>query len=467
MKKTQLLAAVALSVITVVTYAAVPAEYNDLVGAKNHLNFQVPHPPSTSYTLVAKPASMSLSNVLLHTLNTNPKLLAQRSQWQASLQVLKQAKADLLPSVDLLLAGGFERSNSPTLRSAGSTDVDLFRQESDLSVSQTLYSGGARRHGIRQQRQLAGAARYLAIAQNEAVGLAATISYLNVLRQQQLQRLARVNVANHKMVLSKVQRRHDFGANHRGNVELAASRLILAQTIITRTRQASAIAVNDFTAVTGEAPRALRFTITAPYSPAANVNILTQSAFLHNPTILKAKSDLAAAAAAVKVAKASYYPSFMLDVGAGYNRNIDGIRGKNDDLSALLVMNYNLYRGGADQARIRQAAAEEVAADNQLVARYRAVRQQIYDSVRTLQAEKVRIGQLRRYVRMSRRLVASYNKQFAVGKQSLFNVLDAYNQLYNAKVGLLNARYDNAIEYSKLLVGQGLLIKTLTGRSIR
>ena len=44
----------------------------------------------------------------------------------------------------------------------------------------------------------------------------------------------------------------------------------------------------------------------------------------------------------------SYMPRLDIEAGASHNNDLDGIKGKNEDVYAMLRLNYNLFNGGKD-----------------------------------------------------------------------------------------------------------------------
>src|SRR3546814_2932062 len=73
-------------------------------------------------------------------------------------------------------------------------------------------------------------------------------------------------------------------------------------------------------------------------------------------------------------------PLFDLELSANSNRNLDGIRGQDSSLSALVVMRYNLFQGGIDLHRRRE-----------FVARLAESRQRLNRSVRVVE-ERTRLA---------------------------------------------------------------------------
>ena len=76
-----------------------------------------------------KAHGMSLKDAVETTLQTNPNVLASEFNVEAAEDVVRQAQAGYLPSVDLVLAGGEETSNNPTTRAANVENLRLTREE--------------------------------------------------------------------------------------------------------------------------------------------------------------------------------------------------------------------------------------------------------------------------------------------------------------------------------------------------
>src|SRR6185295_12065007 len=86
----------------------------------------------------------TLQQVVETALKTHPKVLAADAQKRAAAQDVAQARGGYFPTVDLNLAHGRERTESPIVRgSTGSDSSTLTRSESGVVVSQNLFAGGA------------------------------------------------------------------------------------------------------------------------------------------------------------------------------------------------------------------------------------------------------------------------------------------------------------------------------------
>ena len=89
---------------------------------------------STSY-------AQTLIEAVEATLDFSPIVKLDESNLIAAKEVRAQAKSGYLPSVDLLLGVGQERSDNTTTRANGLLNEPVTRQERGLQISQMLYDG--------------------------------------------------------------------------------------------------------------------------------------------------------------------------------------------------------------------------------------------------------------------------------------------------------------------------------------
>jgi outer membrane protein, adhesin transport system len=150
-----------------------------------------------------------------------------------------------------------------------------------------------------------------------------------------------------------------------------------------------------------------------------------------------------------------------IEAGVGANRNLDGIRGGNVDAQALLVLRYNLFRGGADVAREREAyfrirEAREVHRQTRRVAEEEA--RLSYNALRTAQA---RVEALRDQAEATRATRDAYAQQFDLGQRSLLDLLDAENELFLARTSLATAEVTEVFAVYRVLAVLGDLLMVM------
>jgi adhesin transport system outer membrane protein len=185
------------------------------------------------------------------------------------------------------------------------------------------------------------------------------------------------------------------------------------------------------------------------------------SASVSSPTVLIAAADIDVADAELRGAKASYYPRLDAELAATAADDVNGVDGENVGAQALLVMRYNLFRGGADIAREREAFHRINQARAELERARRQAEQEARLSYNAFQTAKARTTELRAEAEAQRRTRDAYASQFELGLRDLLDVLDAENQLFTARVAMTTAEYTERFAVYRVLAVVGQLLNTL------
>ena len=127
---------------------------------------------------------------------------------------------------------------------------------------------------------------------------------------------------------------------------------------------------------------------------------------------------------------------------AGGGRNFDGVPDQTRDTSAEMVLNWNLYNGGSDQARVRQQTNLMNQAADLRDKACRDARQTAaiaYNDTRKLDEQ---LRALDRNTLAIEKARDAYRQQFDIGQRSLLDLLNSENELYTAKRAYANAEFD-------------------------
>jgi outer membrane protein, adhesin transport system len=148
-----------------------------------------------------------------------------------------------------------------------------------------------------------------------------------------------------------------------------------------------------------------------------------------------------------------------------WGSNIDNSGGSSRDTVAEVVMNYNLYRGGADQAREKQAVEFNLQARDLQEKACRDVRQTLaiaYNDVVRLNEQLGYLDQHRLSTEVARE---AYRQQFDIGQRTLLDVLDTQNEYFEASRAYLNGQYNEFIAQARTLASMGKLTAIAGGES--
>ena len=180
-----------------------------------------------------------------------------------------------------------------------------------------------------------------------------------------------------------------------------------------------------------------------------------------NPVLQVAAADIEAAKAQAEAARQFDYPRFDLEIGGNLDEDLDGVEGRVDDLSAMLRMRYNLYRGGSDAAR-KSATAYNVNEARDV--RDRSLRQ-LEETVRlawaAFQVTGTQLPLLERQVNAAIATRDAYAKQFNIGQRTLLDLLNSENEVLQARQSVVSTRADRLLAHYRLLEAMGALVDRL------
>jgi adhesin transport system outer membrane protein len=405
-------------------------------------------------------AATTLAEAVAQTLVSNPDLAEVKSQWEARREEVNRALAGYRPTLDLNAGIGSEHTNSPSTRARGLDSVELTRKEFGLNATQMLFDGWGTSNEVSRQRSRlqSAAARVREVA--ESLAMRTSESFVDVLRFRELDALAAKNLQVLLRIQDQIRLRSEAGVGRRADYDQVNSRVALAKA----NKVAAEVNVTDaettYRRVVGSAPTGdLPTPILAAGQLPPGLESVIEAAKSANPVLARAEADIKAAQAQNAAARQFNYPRLDLEVGGNANDNIDGAKGYNNDLTTMVRMRFNLYRGGADSARIRETAYNVNQAKD---VRDRALRQ-LEESTRlawsAYQATAAQLPLLRQRVTAAQATLVAYEKQFNIGQRTLLDVLNSENEALQARQEVVDAEADHLLAKYRILEAMGALLE--------
>ena len=413
----------------------------------------------------ASSRTMTLREAVLRVSKLHPSVRAAWSRHVSSRARSKVERGGLFPTVGVSGETGPQYYASPTQSGltggGGRRDGDvLWRSEGTGVATQLIYDGWQTWNRYRQAKASAKAARYRVDNAKQEVALAAIAAYIDVLRNRQLVDIARRNVGVHRVIVGGVSQLTRQGRADQADVSQAVSRLALSLSNLElrvgqlRDAEARFIATLNLRPV-GLAPVNL---------PVALRTISLQKALdvaqKINPTIGVARSEVKSRRHGVKATEGLFVPRLEAEVSGRVGHNLDGVRGRTDDLRALLRLTWNLYRGGSDRARRDEAIANLAAARHDVSEARRLVRERVRRAYAIMASNSRRLVPLRQRFRASQGVVGAYSEQFRLGRRSLLDRLDAQNELFVAQAEYVDIQFTVLFNYYTLLAATGELLSS-------
>jgi adhesin transport system outer membrane protein len=418
---------------------------------------------------VFEAAAQTLPEAVRLALRRNPEVLAAAANARAGVALFDQAGAGRLPTIDVRGAAGREESENVGLELSGRDSRTLLRREGSLTLRQNVFDASQVRSEMERQSFRLDSSRYRLIETGETVALRAAEAYIEALRDRDLVRLAEENVARHEDLLQKTQFRFKSGVGQRADVEQASARVALARSSLESARGTAEDSAARFNRVVGRPPSGLGpAPSVAKYLPPSS-NVAQADGVENAYGVHAARAELLAARAGVRTVRADLMPRVDVELSANRNRDIDGVKGPNNDTQAMLVMRYNLFRGGADDARIREAMERETVALETLNNAVQSTEESVARTWSALVASRNRLAPLEAHARATAQVLEAYRAQFELGKRSLLDLVNAENELFQARSALRTGQATAQSAEYRVLAAVGSLVKAfgLTEEIIR
>ncbi len=402
----------------------------------------------------------TLSEALASAYETNPNLISARAALRATDERVNQARAGLRPDV----RANFDYSKRYTGGSNGAGSDDPFGVS--LSVSQPLYDGGQTQNSVRGRIADVSAARARLSSLEQRVLLETVTAYVDVLRDQEFVRLAENNVLVIAEQLRATQDRFEVGEVTRTDVSQAEARLAESRTNLTAARGQLERSRQSYRLVVGSEPQNLARQPPLPQLPGSLDEAVTTALESH-PEMIAARFDETSAARDVKTEIGGLLPRVSLEASVGYNDSVfktDSFDQSDAQIGVRAVI--PLYQSGAQYSRVRQAQAlaSQARADITVEARRR---QQLAEAAWTeLEVARANIISTREQVDASQLAFEGVQEEALVGSRTTLDVLDAEQELLDARVRVVDSLRNEYVAAYGLLSAIGSLTAADQGLTV-
>lgn len=410
--------------------------------------------------LLTMPAqSMDLNDFVADAISAHPTIREQVHIFRQVDRDRDIAVSGWRPSVDLEASTGTYETESPT---TNQIKREYESSRAELSVTQNLFNGFDTQYQQAQTQARVSAALFEIYDSADNIALEAVQSYLDLLKQQQLVKLAETNVSSHERILSQIRERNNSGVGRQSELQQTEGRVARAHASLIAQQNNFQDAATRQHEILGRYMQLSNLKEPAlPEHPGLTLDELIDLALQKHPAIKVANSNIQAALSDSSRAKRNNYPKLDLRLAKEVGDDINGLNGDTDQLSLVLNLSYNLYRGGADRAEI----GKKISAVHQNQEFSAQVRRQVINTLRLAwTADRSLTRQLKyltTHIEKARETVASYGEEFFIGQRDLIDLLDAESELNSAQNQYADAYHEALAARFRILEGMGELFPAL------
>jgi outer membrane protein len=249
--------------------------------------------------------------------------------------------------------------------------------------------------------------------------------------------------------LRAAQDRFEVGEVTRTDVAQAEARLAASRTELAAEQGAYVRAVEEFRAAVGRAPGNLQ---PAPPAPIGQSIPEARAISLRNhPALLQAQHNVTAAELNIMRTEAAMNPRLSLSARVGLDDEWNDSAGVGLDLSGPI------YQGGRLSSQVRQAIARRDAARGALLVTAQRIEQNVANAYSFLEVARANITATAEGVRAARVAFEGIREEATLGARTTLDVLDAEQELLDARANQISAQYEETKASYALLATMGLL----------
>ncbi|MEM9319748.1 MAG: TolC family outer membrane protein [Pseudomonadota bacterium] len=333
----------------------------------------------------------------------------------------------------------------------GPADVNV--TSLNLVAELLVFDNGGTASLVAAAREQVAAARHGLIAAEQQVLLDAVTAFINVWRDIQVVSVRESNVRVVTEQLRAARDRFEVGEDTRTDVAQAEASLAAARSALAAARGQLEISEELYIIAIGERPHSFGNPGALPHFPASEADA-DGVARANHPSILQLQSTVAADEFSLAAARSDYGPTVSLQATTGRTQG-----GVNEGNSAQLTLSLNqpIYRGGQLFSLERVALATLSASQAELNQTVRSIIQSVGNAYARLRIANAQIQASEQQIRAAQLAFEGVSEEASLGARTTLDVLDAEQDLLDARIGRIQAQADLYIAAYSALSAMGLL----------
>mgnify|MGYP003624365443 FL=1 len=400
----------------------------------------------------------TLDQAIASAFATNPQLDIQRYETDVARESLAQARSGGRATVDVVGSAGYEYVDTTSPFAFGLGDRPI--ASAQVQAVQPLYTGGRVSAGIRQAKAGINAAKSQYDAAQQDMILQVVTAYVDVRSDREAVSIRKNNVDVTGEQVRAADDRFEVGVVTRTDVSLSKARLEGARAALAGAEAALEASEANYQFLTSLKPGDLPPPPPVPPLP-GSVDEAVLIALDGNPDIQAARHSERAANEAIAVAKSQYRPQISIVGTAGVEQTYGDPEQRNTSVSAVAQGRIPILSGGLIKSQVSEARLRRDQARQQIDLLERQVRAQIAQAWYGYDASLRAIEASRRQVDAAEIAYDGAKEELAVGVRTTLDVLDQEQQLFEARLALVQSERDAYVAAFRLLRAAGELDKPI------
>jgi len=420
----------------------------------------------TAVAAAASPSwAASLNEELVFLLTQHPRIKAAQRDLLGSDEGVRGAVAGYYPQVSLDANYGLEYADTPARRTIGENPSRLWRDTRGLTISESVFDGFRRESNVEAARINRVLSQLALDTTRQSLTFEGARTYIDVLRYARLVELAFNNESTVARQVGFEDERVQRGAGISVDVLQSKARLQTAKERRVQFEGQLREAVGRYMQLFGHEPQPgiMEDPVVADAVLPKTKDEAIKRAISDSPQIAFSGRQVDFNETRRDAAAADYFPRIDILARGDKEDNIDGVVGERTEWSILVQGRWQIFNGFQTQAAVAEASYRTAASRDNLLAVTREVSQECEAAWNELRTAKERVDLLDNAVALAAEVFDSKRRLRDTGRETALNVLDAENELYNARINLVGATFDERRATYRLLQAMGELTPRTLG----
>lgn len=362
--------------------------------------------------------SLSVDQALVLALATHPLIQSAEGQFKAAKSELNASRWGRFPTI----ATGTQESS------------DKIKKDS-TTVSMPLWVGGR----INAEIDLAKSRRdgaFSGVSEAQQTVMLETVSqFFDYFKSEKKLLISRENVDEHQRLYEIIERRVAAATSADVDAMLALARLQYAKSANIQSKSRRSIAKASLELLIDRRINSVQV-YTQPDALKIDIDKAVSIGIAASPKLARIESEIEGLDASIKSARSALYPQISL--GYEYGKTHGGLLNGEIDEETFVSVQFQPGSGLSVASSVKAAKLRKESALDSLEAEKRELRRQIKSAWNEYTSVSVQLEPSRMLVEATGSVVESYLRQYAVGKKSWLDVLNAQREATQAKNTLVD-----------------------------
>lgn len=390
----------------------------------------------------------TLQAALLHAFKESPYVDVEKSTVAIAEAEALKARGLLLPQLNI--QGSIQQREEPRR-----PDESQRASEYSFRLVQPIFAGGSRYYQWQSARSLHEANIAGANFSLQNLKLEITRIYLSILAGTEVLMQQQQLVEVLKNQLKVVRARFDAGLAVRSDTQLAEARFAAAEGAATLARSQLEISRAQLVQYLGFSPTEPLVWPEIPLNLPDKPADLYEKALGENPLLLQSKAIVDSEQAGYKAARGAFFPEFTAELHR--TRRFDQSELPEHQSAIVLGMSLNLFNGLQSYYERKQEGIELQRAEDRATIVKKELEQQSTAVFSQLQAAKSNLESLRIAVSSANEAAEAFSLEYKSGLRGISDVLDTEQDVLQAQVSLIQARFEYYLAAYRILYVAGKL----------